>query len=63
VVTTFWRRLDVRLPDRSGVEACRDILSEHPDMAVLMLTSFSDDQALFNSIMAGAADTDRVADR
>ena len=47
--------LDVRLPDRSGVEACRDIRSEHPNMAVLMLTSFSDDQALFDSIMAGAA--------
>jgi DNA-binding NarL/FixJ family response regulator len=47
--------LDVRLPDRSGVEACRDIRAEHPDMAVLMLTSFSDDQALFDSIMAGAA--------
>jgi len=47
--------LDVRLPDRSGVLACRDIRAEHPDMAVLMLTSFSDDQALFDSIMAGAA--------
>lgn len=47
--------LDVRLPDRSGVMACRDIRAEHPDMAVLMLTSFSDDQALFDSIMAGAA--------
>lgn len=47
--------LDVRLPDRSGVEVCRDIRSEHPQMAVLMLTSFSDDRALFDSIMAGAA--------
>ncbi|HSK90407.1 MAG TPA: response regulator transcription factor [Euzebyales bacterium] len=47
--------LDVRLPDRSGVEACRDIRAEHPEIAVLMLTSFSDDQALFDSIMAGAA--------
>jgi DNA-binding NarL/FixJ family response regulator len=47
--------LDVRLPDRSGVEVCRDIRSEHPEMAVLMLTSFSDDRALFDSIMAGAA--------
>jgi two-component system, NarL family, response regulator DevR len=47
--------MDVRLPDRSGVEACRDIRDEHPDTAVLMLTSFSDDQALFDSIMAGAA--------
>jgi DNA-binding NarL/FixJ family response regulator len=47
--------MDVRMPGRSGVEACRDIRAEHPDMAVLMLTSFSDDQALFDSIMAGAA--------
>ena len=47
--------MDVRLPDRSGVEACRDIRAENPEVAVLMLTSFSDDQALFDSIMAGAA--------
>ena len=47
--------MDVRLPDRSGVEACRDIRAENPKVAVLMLTSFSDDQALFDSIMAGAA--------
>ena len=47
--------MDVRLPDGSGVEACRDIRSHAPDIAVLMLTSFSDDQALFDSIMAGAA--------
>ena len=47
--------MDVRLPDRSGVLACREIRDEHPEIAVLMLTSFSDDQALFDSIMAGAA--------
>ncbi|HWH32285.1 MAG TPA: response regulator transcription factor [Egibacteraceae bacterium] len=47
--------MDVRLPDESGVVACRDIRSALPDTAVLMLTSFSDDQALFDSIMAGAA--------
>lgn len=47
--------MDVRLPDRSGVLACRDIRSDLPDTQVLMLTSFSDDQALFDSIMAGAA--------
>lgn len=47
--------MDVRMPGRSGVEACRDIRSERPETAVLMLTSFSDDQALFDSIMAGAA--------
>jgi two-component system, NarL family, response regulator DevR len=47
--------MDVRLPDRSGVIACREVRAENPDIAVLMLTSFSDDQALFDSIMAGAA--------
>jgi DNA-binding NarL/FixJ family response regulator len=47
--------LDVRLPDRSGVEVCREIRSRRPAVACLMLTSFSDDEALFDSIMAGAA--------
>jgi len=47
--------MDVRLPDRSGVLACREIRDQHPDTAVLMLTSYADDQALFASIMAGAA--------
>lgn len=47
--------LDVRLPDESGVLACRDIRAENPNVNVLMLTSFSDDQALFDAIMAGAA--------
>jgi two-component system response regulator DevR len=47
--------MDVRMPGRSGVEACRDIRSERPEIAVLMLTSYSDDEALFESIMAGAA--------
>jgi DNA-binding NarL/FixJ family response regulator len=47
--------MDVRLPDRSGVIACREIRAENAEIAVLMLTSFSDDQALFDSIMAGAA--------
>ncbi len=47
--------LDVRLPDGSGVEVCRDIRAERPDTRVLMLTSYADDQALFASIMAGAA--------
>ena len=47
--------MDVRLPDGSGVEACRDIRAENPQIRVLMLTSFSDDQALFDSIMAGAS--------
>ena len=47
--------LDVQLPDGSGVEVCRDIRSDHPEVFCLMLTSFSDDEALFQSIMAGAA--------
>jgi two-component system, NarL family, response regulator DevR len=47
--------MDVRMPDGSGVEACRAIRDENPDIQVIMLTSFSDDEALFNSIMAGAA--------
>ena len=47
--------LDVRLPDGDGVEVCRDIRSNHPEIQCLMLTSFSDDEALFQAIMAGAA--------
>jgi two-component system response regulator DevR len=47
--------MDVRLPDGSGVEATREIRTAHPDVKVLMLTSFADDQALFASILAGAA--------
>jgi len=47
--------LDVRLPDGTGVEVCRDLRSAHPEIACLMLTSFSDDEALFEAIMAGAA--------
>ncbi|MFA5566229.1 MAG: response regulator transcription factor [Acidimicrobiia bacterium] len=47
--------LDVRLPDGNGVQACRDIRSRNPEIACLMLTSFSDDEALFDAIMAGAA--------
>jgi two-component system, NarL family, response regulator DevR len=47
--------LDVRLPDGNGVMVCREIRSLMPEVACLMLTAFSDDEALFNSIMAGAA--------
>ena len=47
--------MDVRLSDGSGIEATRDIRAARPQTAVLMLTSFADDQALFASIMAGAA--------
>jgi two-component system, NarL family, response regulator DevR len=47
--------LDVRLPDGNGVEVCRDVRSTHPEIQCLILTSFADDEALFQSIMAGAA--------
>ena len=47
--------LDVRLPDGDGVTVCREIRSKMPNVACLMLTSFSDDEALFDAIMAGAA--------
>jgi two-component system, NarL family, response regulator DevR len=47
--------LDVRLPDGNGVEVCREVRARDPRVACLMLTSFSDDEALFDAIMAGAA--------
>jgi two-component system, NarL family, response regulator DevR len=47
--------LDVRLPDGSGVEVCRELRSAHPEVQCLMLTSFADDEALFEAIVAGAA--------
>ncbi|MCI0890109.1 MAG: response regulator transcription factor, partial [Chloroflexi bacterium] len=46
--------MDVRLPDGSGVEACREIRAERPDTKVIMLTSYADEEAVFASIMAGA---------
>ncbi len=47
--------LDVRLPDGSGIEVCREIRSRWPEVACVMLTSYADDEALFAAIMAGAA--------
>jgi len=47
--------LDVRLPDGNGVDVCREVRSRVPDLACLMLTSFADDDALFNAVMAGAS--------
>ena len=47
--------MDVRLPDGTGVEVCRDIRSTMPNVRCLMLTSYSDDEALFDAIMAGAS--------
>lgn len=46
--------MDVRLPDRSGIEACRDILAENASTRVIMLTSYADDEAVLASILAGA---------
>ena len=47
--------LDVRLPDGDGVTVCRELRSRMPDLRCLMLTSFDDDDALFEAIMAGAS--------
>jgi len=47
--------LDVRLPDGNGVELCREIRSRMPEVKCLMLTSYSDDEALFEAIIAGAS--------
>lgn len=47
--------LDVRLPDGSGVEVCRAVREKRPGLACLMLTSFSDDEALLEAVLAGAA--------
>ncbi len=47
--------LDVRLPDGNGVELCRDLRSQDPDLRCVILTSFGDDEALFDAIMAGAS--------
>jgi two-component system, NarL family, response regulator DevR len=47
--------LDVRLPDGNGIELCRDLLSELPDLRCLMLTSFTSDEAMLEAILAGAS--------
>ena len=47
--------MDIRLPDGSGIEACRDIRDENADVKVLMLTSYSGEEAVMGSIMAGAS--------
>ena len=59
--------MDVRLPDGSGVEACRRIKADHPDVRVVMLTSYQDEEAIVGAVMAGAsgsllkqADSDRL---
>ncbi|WP_330347126.1 response regulator transcription factor [Streptomyces sp. NBC_00582] len=47
--------LDVRLPDGDGISVCRELRSRMPDLACLMLTSFDDEEALLDAIMAGAS--------
>jgi DNA-binding NarL/FixJ family response regulator len=47
--------LDVRLPDGDGVSVCRELRSRMPQLKVIMLTSYSDDEALFEAIVAGAS--------
>jgi len=47
--------LDVRLPDGNGVELCRDLRSRRPELVCLMLTSFTDEQAILDAVLAGAA--------
>jgi len=47
--------LDLRLPDGDGVEVCREVRSAHPETQCVILTSYADDEAVFNAIMAGAA--------
>lgn len=47
--------MDVRLPDGSGIEACREIRAEMPDTKVVMLTSYPDEEAVLSAIVAGAS--------
>jgi DNA-binding NarL/FixJ family response regulator len=47
--------MDVRLPDGSGIEACREIRSEFPETRVVMLTSYPDEEAVLSAIIAGAS--------
>jgi len=47
--------MDVRLPDGSGIEACREIRSEYPAIKVVMLTSYPDEEAVLSAIIAGAS--------
>jgi DNA-binding NarL/FixJ family response regulator len=47
--------MDVRLPDGSGIEACREIRAEFPSTRVVMLTSYPDEEAVFSAIVAGAS--------
>ncbi|MBC7227367.1 MAG: response regulator transcription factor [Thermoflexales bacterium] len=46
--------MDIRLPGRSGIDACRDIVAQLPETRVIMLTSYAEDELLFDAIEAGA---------
>jgi DNA-binding NarL/FixJ family response regulator len=47
--------MDIRLPGRSGIEACEQIKESHPDIKIIMLTSYAEDEMLFSAIKAGAS--------
>jgi two-component system response regulator DevR len=47
--------MDIRLPGVSGIEACQEIIQENPDIKVIMLTSYAEDEMLFSAIRAGAS--------
>lgn len=47
--------MDIRLPGKNGIEATREILSQHPDIKIIMLTSYAEDDLLFDAIAAGAS--------
>ncbi len=47
--------MDVRMEKMGGIEACREIKSHHPNIYILMITSYTDDEAVFASLMAGAS--------
>lgn len=47
--------MDIRMPQKSGISACKEILSLYPHTSIIMLTSYDDDEAIYESIMAGAS--------
>ena len=47
--------MDIRLPGTSGIEACEQIINKHPNVKVIMLTSYAEDEMLFSAIRAGAS--------
>src|SRR5579884_693984 len=47
--------MDVRMEKMGGIEACREIKSRYPDVRILMITSYSDNDAVVSSLLAGAS--------